>query len=48
MPDTFVSGVLWERATRERVSIGVALRACWSTLRTRYRVSRYEDIEGQY
>jgi hypothetical protein len=37
-----------ERATRERVSIGVALRACWSTLRTRYKVSRYEDIESGY
>jgi P22_AR N-terminal domain len=37
-----------ERATREHLSIGVALRACWSTLRTRYRVSRYEDIERQY
>ena len=37
-----------ERATREHLSIGVALRACWSTLRTRYKVSRYEDIESQY
>ena len=37
-----------ERATREHLSIGVALRACWLTLRTRYRVSRYEDIERQY
>ena len=37
-----------ERATRERMSIGVALRACWSTLRTRYRVSRYEEIESRY
>jgi Tfp pilus assembly protein PilN len=37
-----------ERATQEAVHIGAALRACWSTLRTRYRVSRYEDIESQY
>jgi P22_AR N-terminal domain len=37
-----------ERATREHLSIGMALRACWSTLRTRYKVSRYEDIERQY
>lgn len=36
------------RATRERVSIGVALRACRSALCTRYKVSRYEDIERQY
>jgi ORF6C domain-containing protein len=43
-------GQAWsqERAARERVSIGVALRGCWSTLRTRYKVSRYEDIERQY
>jgi hypothetical protein len=37
-----------ERATPMLTRSRVALRACWSTLRTHYRVSRYEDIESQY
>jgi P22_AR N-terminal domain/ORF6C domain len=37
-----------ERATREASSTSIVFRACWSAVRTRYKVARYEDIPARY
>lgn len=37
-----------ERATREGSSTAATFRACWSAIRTRYKVARYEDISARY
>ncbi|MEN9939103.1 MAG: hypothetical protein RLZZ387_5682 [Chloroflexota bacterium] len=36
-----------ERATREGGATSTAFRSCWSAVRTRYRVARYEDIQAR-